>query len=278
MSSHENAPLAGVIGWPIAHSRSPQLHGHWLRRYGIKGWYLPLPVAPEDFAAVVRTLPKAGFVGANVTIPHKTAALELADEATPVARALGAANTLTFRPDGSIHADNTDGYGFIENLRAARPSWTPAASPVTVFGAGGAARAVIAALLEAGVPSLRLTNRTREKADALRDEIDPRIKVMDWSEAESAVQGASLLVNATSMGMAGGPPLSLKLAGIGSDVLATDLVYAPLDTPFLQLARGQGAATVDGLGMLLHQARPGFHRWFGHDPQVDDALREAVLA
>lgn len=278
MSDHKNAPLAGVIGWPIAHSRSPQLHGHWLRRYGIKGWYVPLPVSPKDFDSALRALPKMGFVGANVTIPHKARALELADQATPMARALRAANTLTFDADGGIHADNTDGFGFIENLRGAKPDWDAATSPTVVFGAGGASRAVIAALLEAGVPKLRLTNRTREKAEALRDDIDPRIEVIDWADAEGAAEGASLLVNATSMGMEGGPPLRLSLSGIGHDALATDLVYAPLDTPFLKLARGQGAVTVDGLGMLLHQARPGFRAWFGREPEVDEELRRAVLA
>lgn len=276
--SEKDAPLAGVMGWPIAHSRSPRLHGHWLKRYGIAGWYLPLPVHPDNFEDALRAMPKLGFVGANVTIPHKEAAFALADERSPQAARIGAANTLVFDSARGIVADNTDGYGFMENLRAARPSFSAGKGPVTVLGAGGASRAVIAALLDDGASELRLANRTRARAEALRDDLDPRITVVDWADAEDAIDGAALLVNTTSMGMEGGADMTLTLEKLNAGALATDIVYTPLDTPFLMAARAKGAETVDGLGMLLHQARPGFARWFGCDPEVDQTLREIVLA
>lgn len=275
--SHPAAPLAYVIGWPIGHTRSPALHGHWLKRYGIAGQYLPLPVAPEDFENTLRTLGKCGFVGGNVTIPHKVTAFATADETTERARRLGAANTITYDAERGIVADNTDGFGFIENLRSACPSWRGEDGPATVIGAGGASRAIVAALLDAGVPELRLTNRTRAKAEALAEDLGGQITVVDWTEAEDAVDGAVLVVNTTSMGMQGGPPMSLTLDALQQQTLVTDAVYAPLDTPFLKLARAKGAETVDGLGMLLHQARPGFAAWFGREPEVDDELRAVVL-
>ena len=271
-------PLAGVIGWPIAHSRSPLLHGHWLQRYGIHGHYVPLSVRPEHLAEALRTLPRLGFVGVNVTIPHKEAALALADVVTDRAALIGAANTLIFRSDGNIHADNTDGYGFITNLRQNAPGWNPAQGPAVVLGAGGAARAVVAALLDAGVPELRIANRTRLRAEQLRTEFGTRISVYDWAHATEMLDGTATVVNATSMGMEGKPALPLPLDGLRPGTLATDLVYTPLDTPFLIAARNRGCITVDGLGMLLHQAAPGFERWFGQRPEVDEDLRRAVLA
>lgn len=277
MSDHGVPPLAFVAGWPIGHTRSPALHGHWLQRYGIAGHYLPLPIAPEDFDDAIRTLGRCGFVGGNVTIPHKVAAYEIADETTERAKRLGAANTIVFDSNRGIVADNTDGFGFIENLRAARPDWSGVGGSATVVGAGGASRAIVAALLDAGVTELRLTNRTKSNAEAIAEELTGPIKIVDWSDAEMSIEGAKLIVNTTSMGMQGGPPLSLTLEKIEEDALVTDAVYAPLDTPFLKLARSKGAQTVDGLGMLLHQARPGFAAWFGREPEVDDALRQAVL-
>ncbi|HRO13512.1 MAG TPA: shikimate dehydrogenase [Paracoccus sp. (in: a-proteobacteria)] len=274
----DRIPLAGVIGWPVTHSRSPRLHGHWLRRYGLAGHYVPLPVAPGDLGQVLHCLPKAGFVGANVTIPHKEAALALADSVTDRAALIGAANTLIFRPDGRIHADNTDGYGFIANLRQHAPDWDPAAGAAAVIGAGGAARAVVASLLECGVPQLRLANRTRLRAEQIRSEFGARVVVHDWAKVDGMLEGAATVVNATSMGMQGKPALSLSLDALSPDALVTDLVYAPLDTPFLLAARARGCRTVDGLGMLLHQAAPGFERWFGVRPEIDDGLRRAVLA
>jgi len=273
----DNIPLAGVIGWPVGHSLSPKVHGHWLARYGIAGAYVPLGVREADFEGALAALPTLGFVGANVTMPHKERAFALADERSAMAERLGAANTLVFDPGRGIVADNTDGFGFIENLREAQPGWRAEAGPVTVLGAGGAARAVIVALLEAGVPELRLLNRTRSRAEALRDAIAPAVTVLDWAEVEGALAGAALVVNATSMGMAGGPPMALDLHDLSPGTVATDIVYARGETPFLTAAKGQGARIVDGFGMLLHQARPGFERWFGRAPVVDDELRRAVL-
>lgn len=274
--SDAKIPLAGVVGWPIGHSKSPQLHGHWLKTLGLSGHYVPMAIAPEDLEQVLRTLPKAGYMGCNVTLPHKEAALALADEVSETAARLGAANTLVFR-DGKIHADNTDGYGFISNLRQEAPEWRPEAGPAAVFGAGGAARAVIDGLLQAGVPELRLTNRSRHRAEALAEMFGPRVKVIDWDQAETAAKGAMTLVNTTSLGMEGQPPFTLSLAGAAPGALATDIVYNPLDTPFLIEARKHGMKTVDGLGMLLHQAVLGFERWFGTRPEVTEALRNAVL-
>ena len=258
--------LAGVLGDPIGHSRSPALHGHWLKRHGIDGAYVPLHVRGHDLEETLRLLPRVGFAGCNVTIPHKAAALALSDQATDRARAIGAANTLTFR-DGAIHADNTDGAGFLANLRAGS-DWAPD-RPAVVLGAGGAARGVVAALAEAGVPEIRISNRTRAKADALADAF-PRTVTSD------GLADAGLLVNTTSLGMIGQPPLEMDLADLPRDAVVTDIVYVPLLTPLLKRAAARGNPTVDGLGMLLHQAAPGFAAWFGVTPVVDDDLRRAV--
>ncbi len=276
MSKH-SIPLAGVIGNPVAHSLSPRLHGHWLRRYGISGHYVPLEVHPDDLVEVLGAMGRMGFVGANVTIPHKETVLRLADQVTDRATLIGAANTLTFRPDGSIFADNTDGYGFIENLRQNATGWDPRSGPAAVIGAGGAARAIVVALLDAGVPEIRLTNRTRLRADQLKSEFGGRIVVYDWAHMNGMLEGATTLVNTTSMGMEGQPPLKIVLDELDPKALVTDIVYTPLVTPLLQLAQDYGFQTVDGLGMLLHQAVPGFQRWFGQRPEVDDELRNVVL-
>lgn len=274
---HVSAPLAGVIGCPIAQSRSPTLHRHWLNRYGILGYYVPMPVLPEHLGGILRTLPQAGFVGVNVTIPHKEAVLALADIVTDRAALIGAANTLIFRPDGKIHADNTDGYGFMANLRQNAPDWRPESGPAAVIGAGGAARAVVAALLESGVTEIRIANRTRLRADQIKAEFGARLVVYDWAQVGNMLDGAATVVNATSMGMTGKPPLRVPLDALSSQALVTDLVYNPLVTPFLADAAARGCRIVDGLGMLLHQGAPGFERWFGQRPEVDDELRRAML-
>ncbi|SOD98956.1 shikimate dehydrogenase [Caenispirillum bisanense] len=271
------ARVAGVMGWPVSHSRSPRLHGFWLREHGIDGAYVPLPVRPEDFAAAVRALPKLGFAGANVTVPHKEAALAACDEVSPLARRIGAVNTLVCRPDGSLWGDNTDGFGFLENLRAGCPGWRPEAGPAVVLGAGGAARAVVAALLDAGCPQVRLTNRTRDRAAELAADLGGAIEVVAWEERRAALAGAGLLVNTTTLGMTGAPPLDLALDPLPAAALVTDIVYAPLVTDLLARAQARGNAVVDGLGMLLHQGRPGFEAWFGVRPEVTPALRAAVL-
>lgn len=277
MTEHPRIALAGVIGHPIAHSRSPALHGYWLKRYGIKGHYIPMDVAPADLADALQMLPRLGFVGINVTIPHKEAVLKLADVVTDRAALIGAANTLIFRRDGKVHADNTDGAGFMANLRQYAPSWNPAAGPAVVLGAGGAARAVIAALIEVGVPEIRLANRTRPRAEALRSDFGAKVQVGEWVQAGNMLEGAATVVNTTSLGMVGKPDLRVPLDALDPSALVTDLVYTPLKTQFLIDAEARGCTVVDGLGMLLHQAAPGFERWFGLRPEVDAATRAAVL-
>ncbi|MEL6450935.1 MAG: shikimate dehydrogenase [Pseudomonadota bacterium] len=270
-------PLAGVIGSPISHSKSPQLHRHWLKIYGLPGDYIPMDVATQDLEVVLRTLPKAGFVGVNITVPHKEAALEIADLVTDRATLIGAANTLIFRKDGQIHADNTDGYGFIENLKSGAPGWIPAAGPATVLGAGGSARAVVASLLDAGVPEILITNRTRVRAEKLADDFGNRVTVVDWVQAGNILEESQLVVNTTSLGMIGKPAMRVPLDGLRKGTIVTDLVYAPLRTDLLAAAEQAGCVTVDGLGMLLHQAVPAFERWFGQRPEVDSATRAAAL-
>ena len=268
--------LAGVLGWPVAHSRSPRLHGYWLKHHGIDGAYVPLPVEPLHFGAAVRGLAQAGFKGANVTVPHKERAFAVATQTDEVARRTGAVNTLTFGPDGDIHGSNTDGFGFLENLYQGAPAFALTRGPALVLGAGGAARAILVALADAGVPEIRLANRTRTKADGLLDELNVAARVFDWRDRAVALEDAALLVNATSLGMTGAPPLDLTLDRLRRDAVVTDIVYTPLATPLLAAAAARGNPVVDGLGMLLHQARPGFHAWFGADPEVTEEVRSFV--
>ena len=270
--------LAGVIGHPILHSKSPRLHGHWLKRYGIDGHYIPMDVAPDDLARTIELLPRLGFAGINVTLPHKEAVMALCDEITPRAKAVGAVNTVIFQEDGSVLGDNTDGYGFMANLYAGAPNWRADMGPAVVLGAGGAARGVVAALLDAGAPQIILSNRTAERATALQSEFGARVVVSAWDDVGDAIKGANLLVNTTSLGMDGQPALPVSLEHLGSETLVTDIVYAPLKTQLLIDAAARGCAVVDGLGMLLHQAAPGFEAWFGQKPIVDDELRDAVLS
>lgn len=270
-------PLAGVIGHPIAHSRSPQLFQHWLNAYDKRGFYIPMDVEDKDLETVVRSLPKMGFVGCNVTLPHKTSVLKIADLATDRATLIGAANTLIFRKDGKIHADNTDGYGFIANLRQGAPDWYPVKGPAVVLGAGGASRAVIVSLIDAGVTEILLSNRTRPKAEALKDAFGTKITVVDWVQVANVIEDAATVVNTTSLGMEGQPELRVALDGLKPGTVVTDLVYTPLRTRLIDEAEQAGCVVVDGLGMLLHQAVPGFERWFGLRPEVDDATRAAVL-
>lgn len=275
--SDKKIPLAGVIGHPIAHSKSPHLHGHWLKTYGMPGYYIPMDVAPDDLPDMIRTLPKMGFVGVNITVPHKEKVMELADLITDRASLIGAANTLIFRRDGKIHADNTDGFGFIQNLRQNAPQWNPKAGPAALLGAGGAARAVVASLLEVGVPEIMISNRTRVRAEALKADFGKRLRVVDWVQAGNMMDEAATVVNTTSLGMTGKPELRVPLDGLRKGAVVTDLVYAPLQTRLLKEAEEMGCTTVDGLGMLLHQAVPAFERWFGKRPEVDEATRAAVL-
>ena len=276
MSSHA-IPLAGVVGSPVAHSRSPALHRYWLRKLGQPGYYIPLDVSQADLREVLAAMPKMGFVGCNVTVPHKESVLGLADLVTDRAALIGAANTLIFREDGRIHADNTDGYGFVENLRHGAPEWDPTSGPAAVIGAGGAARAVISSLINLKVPEIRLANRTRSRADALRGEFGSRLVVYDWNEAGAMFEEAATAVNASSLGMVGKPEMRIPLGALRPPTVVTDLVYAPLRTRFLEAAAEAGCTTVDGLGMLIWQAAPGFERWFGMRPTIDDEARQALL-
>ena len=278
MMSRHRIPLAGVIGTPVAHSKSPRIFRHWLTRFGVRGHYIPMDVAEEDLETAVRALPKLGFVGVNVTIPHKEHVLEIVDLVSDRAALTGSANTLVFRDDGKVHADSTDGHGFMENLRNNAPDWDPGQGPAAIRGAGGAARAVVSSLLSAGVEEIRLSNRTRERSETLGKEFGAKVQIHDWSKAGDMFDGARTVVNATSLGMVGHDKLKVPLRGLSGDAVVTDLVYAPLETEFLAEARRIGCQTVDGLGMLLFQAAPGFERWFGIVPDVDDQLRQAVLS
>jgi shikimate dehydrogenase len=270
-------PLAGVIGTPIAHSKSPEIHGYWLKKYNIAGAYIPMDVNTSNLKEVLKVLPKAGFVGVNITIPHKETVLELADLVTDRATLIGAANTLIFRKDGKIHADNTDGYGFLETFKSGAPNWNPSAGPATVLGAGGAARAVISSLLDSGVPEILLTNRTKIRAESLAENFGNRVKVIDWVQAGNILEGSALVVNTTALGMVGKKEMRIPLDGLSINTIVTDLVYTPLETDLLSTARQIGCVTIDGLGMLLHQAVPGFERWFGLRPTVDNDTRAIAL-
>ncbi len=270
--------LAGVIGWPVGHSRSPLLHNEWLRRAGIDGAYLPLPVAPGQLDTALRGLRAAGFAGVNVTLPHKEEAFRLADLRTPAAARCGAANTLAFLPDGRLQADSTDGQGFLDSLRD--EGIEPAAGPVLVLGAGGAARAIAASLQALGVP-VRVANRGRGRAEALADALaEPAnpVRVLDWEAREAALPDIALLVNASPVGMAHMPGTPCALDRAHPGLVVADIVYLPRVTPLLAQARALGLRTVEGLGMLLHQGRPGFAAWFGVDPSVDPALLTLVRA
>ena len=272
--------LAGIMGWPVGHSRSPALHNFWLDENGIDGVYIPLPVRPADLAQALRALPVLGFRGCNLTIPHKEMALTIVDRVEPSARRIGAMNTVIVAPDGSLSGSNTDVYGFRENLRAAAPDWQPTAGPAVVLGAGGATRAVVAALIELGVTELRLVNRTLPRAERVAEELAApaaRISIHPWEARERALEDAGLLVNSTSLGMTGEAELGIDLSRLPPRAVVADLVYVPLETAFLAAARRRGNPCVDGLGMLLHQGRPGFEAWFGTPVRVTRELRAAVL-
>ena len=268
------------MGWPVAHSRSPLLHGFWLEQNGIDGAYVPLPVRPGDIEQALRALPILGFRGCNLTIPHKQAALEVVDRVDPLARRIGAVNTIVVAEDGSLGASNTDIYGFRENLRERAPAWEPLAGAAVVLGAGGSSRAVIAALVDAGVGEIRIINRTLSRAETVAANLmtaGTRITVHPWDRTSAVLEGAGLLVNTTSLGMTGEPPLDLDLSPLPLSAPVVDIVYVPLETKLLAAARQRGHPVVDGLGMLLHQGRPGFEAWFGIKVQVGPELRATIV-
>ena len=268
---------ACIVGWPVAHSRSPLIHGYWLKRYAIEGSYTRRAVAPGEEIAFFGRLRAEGLVGCNITIPHKGAALAAAHASTESARAVGVANTLWLEGD-RLCADNTDGAGFLQHLRATVPTFDPAACAVAVLGAGGGARGVIHGLLQAGGREVRLFNRTRDRADAVARHFGPGVRAYDWQDRVDCAREVGLLINATSLGMPGAPALEMPLGQLEARCIVADLVYVPLETPLLAAARKRGLAAVDGLGMLLHQAVPGFARWFGITPEVTDELRAVIVA
>ena len=270
--------LAGVMGWPVAHSRSPKLHNYWIEKYGLLGAYVQLPVAPGKLEAAIAGLPALGFRGCNITIPHKVDALKLVHEVDANAQRVGAINTVVVQPDGSLKGMNTDGFGYIQSLLDVQPNWRAGTGPVTVLGAGGAARAIVLALADRGVKEIRLLNRTLAKAQALATEFGGPVKALPWSERHAALADVALLVNTTSQGMHGNPPLELTLDALPGHALVSDAIYVPLETPLLAAARQRGNATVNGLGMLLNQARPAFHAWFGVMPEITPELRHAIEA
>lgn len=270
---HPHFRLAGVMGWPVMHSRSPRLHNHWLQRYGLAGFYAPLAVAPGRLEAALRALPALGFAGCNVTIPHKEETLRIVDRLDPAAAKIGAVNCVVVGDDGALAGFNFDAFGFMENLRAGAPGCHAGSGPAVVLGAGGAARAIVHGLIENGAPEIRLVNRTHERAQALAEEFGPPVRPVRWEERHAALDGAALLVNATSNGMVGQPPLDLALDALPARALVNDIVYVPLETPLLAAARARGNPVVDGLGMLIQQARPAFRAWFGVMPDADAQVR-----
>jgi shikimate dehydrogenase len=269
--------IAGIFGWPVDHSRSPRLHGYWLREFGIDGAYIPFATHPSKLEQGIRALPALGFRGGNITLPHKERALSLVDDVTPLARRIGAINMLVVREDGSILGDNSDGFGFIANLQQVQPGWRGATGPAVLLGAGGAARAIVVSLLDAGVPELRLINRTTRRAEETAEAVGGPIKVLPWDARADALKDAALLVNSTNLGMAGQAPLELDPRNLPKEAVVYDIVYVPLMTDLLKAAQQRGNRIVDGIGMLLHQGRPGFKTWFGQDAQVTPELRAFVL-
>ena len=271
-------PVAAVLGHPINHSKSPKLHNYWLSLFNIGGYYIPLDIDPRNFENSIRALIDLGFVGANVTIPYKEKVLKIADKISDRAAIIGAANTLTFLQDGRIYADNTDGYGFLQNIKCKYNNWSAGEGTSVVFGAGGASRAILGALIEDGANEVILANRTRSRADQLRSDFGAKIKVVDWTKVQNYLSDASTVINATSLGMDGKEELPISLQGLRKNTLVTDIVYTPLNTPLLENAAKRGCRTVDGLGMLIHQAIPGFERWFGVKPDVSENLRELLIS
>jgi shikimate dehydrogenase len=269
---------AGVMGWPVAHSRSPIIHNYWIKQYKLHGSYEHLAVAPENLEKAINNLRLEGYAGCNITIPHKVNALSYMDWVDPLAQRIGAINTIVVQANGALHGFNHDGFGYIESLRETSPNWAANSGPAVVLGAGGASRAIIVGLLDAGATEIRLLNRTRSKADALAQEFGPAVTALDWHLRREALANASLLVNTTSQGMQGQAPLEIDLSELPTTALVSDAIYIPLETPLLSAARQRGNPTINGLGMLLHQARPAFKAWFEVMPQVTQDLVKNITA
>ncbi len=269
--------LAAVLGNPISHSKSPRMHNYWLKQNKLNGYYIPIKVELADFEQTIRTLMKMGFSGVNVTIPHKLSALKIADESSSTAQYIGAANTLTFTKENKIYADNTDAYGFINNIKSKYPNWNPKKGMSVVLGAGGASRAVIAALLSEGSKQIMVLNRTIEKAEVLKKDYDNKITVESWENINEVLASSKNIINTTSLGMNDETFIPINPKAIPEESLVSDLVYTPLETNLLKIAKNRGSKTVDGLGMLIYQGVPGFEAWFGQKPLVTEELRELLI-
>jgi len=284
MSSSNHSPfiLAGVMGWPVGHSRSPVIHNHWIAHHQLKGAYALLPVQPERIEDAIKGLVALGFAGCNVTIPHKVSAMKMMDYVHPTAQRMGAINTIVVQKDGALHGFNNDGFGYIQSLKDEDPHWRADKGPILILGAGGASRAITLSLLEQGAKEIRLVNRSKEKAQALADEFGAfglgELKVLDWSERNDAMQDVALLINTTNQGMHGQADLDVDLSKLPLEAMVSDAIYIPLETSLLKAARLRGHVTVNGLGMLLNQARPAFEAWFGVLPEITPALRAAIQA
>jgi shikimate dehydrogenase len=278
MSHPERFLMAGLMGWPVMHSRSPKIHNFWLAKYGLNGTYVPLAIQAEGLRAALRALPALGFAGCNLTIPHKEAAFEIVDRVDPLARRIGAINCVVVAPDGSLDGYNYDGFGYVQSILEAHPNWRADAGPIVVVGAGGGARAVLVSLVDRGAQEIRLVNRSPERAQTLAREFGAPIEAVAWKERHAALAGAAMLINTTSQGMAGQPALDLVLDKLPASALVSDIIYVPRETPLLAAARLRGNRTVNGLGMLLNQARPAFQAWFGVMPEVTAELRAMIEA
>jgi shikimate dehydrogenase len=278
MSHPERFLMAGLMGWPVMHSRSPKIHNFWLAKYGLNGTYVPLAIRAEGLRAALRALPALGFAGCNLTIPHKEAAFEIVDRVDPLARRIGAINCVVVAADGSLDGYNYDGFGYIQSILEAYPNWRADAGPIVVVGAGGGARAVLVSLADRGAQEIRLVNRSPERAQALAREFGAPIEAVAWKERYAALAGAAMLINTTSQGMAGQPALDLVLDKLPASALVSDIIYVPRETPLLAAARLRGNRTVNGLGMLLNQARPAFQAWFGVMPEVTAELSAMIEA
>jgi shikimate dehydrogenase len=278
MTSPDRFLLAGVMGDPVMHTRSPKVHNYWFAKHGLAGTYVPLAIKAEHLRAALRALSALGFSGCNLTIPHKVAAFEIVDKVNPVARRIGAVNCVVVAADGSLEGRNHDAFGYIESVREAQPTWRADAGPIVVIGAGGGARAVLVSLIDQGAREIRLINRTLARGKALAGELGGPITVLGWEQREASLEDAAMLINATSLGLPGQPPLDLALDMLPVSALVSDLIYIPRETTFLAVARKRGNPTMNGLGMLLHQARPAFHAWFGIMPEVTPELRAMIEA
>ena len=276
MTKSDRFLLAGVMGWPVMHSRSPMIHNYWLKEHGLAGTYVPLAIQPDGLKAALRSLHPLGFSGVNVTIPHKQEAMKIVDEVDAAAKRIGAISCVTVRPDGSLAGTNNDAYGFIRNLRQEQPDWRADAGPVAVIGAGGGSRAVCYGLMQEGVKEVRLVNRTPGRAKLIAEEFGGPIKALPWESRNDALDSVAMVVNTTSQGMVGQAPLDIRLDKLPKSALAADIIYIPLETPFLAAARANGNRTVNGLGMLLHQGPLAWKLWFGVEPKVTPELRALV--